>query len=123
MSLDRDSLSTCGATQMYVSRGTYTNAREIVSPRAERYDDRFRPVIDTTVPSGPGGADFRQFRSNAVLRWEYRPGSTVFVVWAQGRDLGSSDSGELRFGPDVRDLFRQRPANQIAIKLSYWWSR
>lgn len=109
--------------QTYVSRGTYTNAREIVSPRAERYDDRFRPVIDTTVPSGPGGADFRQFRSNAVLRWEYRPGSTVFVVWTQGRDLGSSDGGELRFGPDVRDLFRQRPANQIAIKLSYWWSR
>ena len=110
-------------TQAYVSRGTYSDLREVTSPRAERYDDRFDPVTDTAVNGRVAGVDFRQFRSNAVVRWEYRPGSTLFVVWTQGRDLDSSASGIMRLGPDLRDLFRQRPANQIAVKLSYWLSR
>jgi hypothetical protein len=110
-------------TQAYVSRGTYSTIRELANPRAERYEDRFRPFGDSTVALGAGGVDFRQFRSNAVVRWEYRPGSTLFVVWTQGRNVDLSEPGLRRLGPDLRDLFRQRPANQIAVKLSYWLSR
>ena len=109
--------------QAYVSRGTFTNIRELASPRADRYDDRFQAVVDTTLTGDPDGVDFRQFRSNAVVRWEYRPGSTLFVVWTQGRNIGSSESGALRMGPDLRELFRQRPANQFAVKASYRLSR
>jgi hypothetical protein len=110
-------------TQAYTSRGSYSAIRELANPRAERYEDRFRPFRDTSVASGPAGVDFRQFRSNAVVRWEYRPGSVLFLVWTQGRNLDESEPGVLRLGPDLRELFRQRPANQIAVKLSYWLSR
>jgi hypothetical protein len=110
-------------TQAYVSRGTYSDIREVVSPRAERYEDRFQASRDTSLTSHPVGADFRQFRSNAVLRWEYRPGSALFIVWTQGRDIASSDVAALRFGPDLRDLFRLRPSNAVAVKASYWISR
>lgn len=108
--------------QGYVSRGTYSTLREVVNPRANAYEERFRAVGDSGARSAFAGTDFRQLRSNAVLRWEYRPGSTLFLVWTQGRDIMSSDPGVLRFGPDLRALFRQRPANQVAIKLSYWLS-
>ena len=61
----------------------------------------------------------KQFRSNAVLRWEYRPGSTLFVVWSQGRDAETSD-GAFRLGRDARDLFRTAPENVLLVKWSRW---
>ncbi|MGH9201455.1 MAG: DUF5916 domain-containing protein, partial [Vicinamibacterales bacterium] len=109
--------------QAYVSRGTYSDLRQITDPRARRYDDRFTPVSDTALTNHPVGVDFRQFRSNAVLRWEYRPGSTLFLVWTQGRDLASSEPGRLRTGHDLRELFRRQPDNVIAVKASWWISR
>lgn len=108
--------------QAYVSRGTYASVQEVVSPRAERYADRFRPSSDSSLTSSPAGADFRQFRSNAVLRWEYRRGSALFVVWTQGRNLASTEGGALQLGRDVRELLRLRPANVITVKASYWLS-
>jgi hypothetical protein len=67
--------------------------------------------------------DFKQFRSNFVTRWEYRPGSVLFVVWSQGRDLFASDSGTLELSRDARDLFALPPRNTIAVKASYWYGR
>jgi hypothetical protein len=117
------SLSVQWYAQAFVSRGAYSNVRRLEAPRADRYDDRFRAVTDTGLTSSLVGVDFRQFRSNAVVRWEYRPGSTIFLVWTQGRDFASSDPGELRLGPDLRGLFRTRPLNVLALKASYWFSR
>ncbi|HEX6050420.1 MAG TPA: DUF5916 domain-containing protein [Gemmatimonadaceae bacterium] len=108
--------------QAYVSRGTYSMLREVVKPRADEYEARFRAVGDSGARSAFAGTDFRQLRSNAVLRWEYRPGSTLFFVWTQGRDIASTEPGGLRLGSDLRALFRQRPMNQVAVKLSYWLS-
>jgi hypothetical protein len=109
--------------QAFVSRGGFTNLRELADPRAERYDERFDPVNDTSITSSVVGVDFRQFRSNVVVRWEYRPGSTLFFVWTQGRDVSSTDPGTLRLGSDLRGLFRTRPLNVLAVKASYWFSR
>jgi len=109
--------------QAYVSRGGYSDLRQVTEPRATRYDSRFRPVGDTALTNHTVGVDFRQFRSNAVLRWEYRPGSALFVVWTQGRDLASSEAGRLHTGHDLRELFRRPPDNVIAVKASYWISR
>jgi hypothetical protein len=64
----------------------------------------------------------KRFRSNAVLRWEYRPGSTVFVVWSQGRDA-ETDDGAFRLGRDAGDLFRAAPENVFLVKWSYWLGR
>jgi len=108
--------------QPFVSKGTYGNVREAVDPRAPRYDDRYAPYGDTAVANNPGGFNFKQFRSNVVLRWEYRPGSTLFVVWTQGRQDFLDRQGIRRIGGDFQDLFRLRPDNTLLVKASYWFS-
>jgi hypothetical protein len=105
-------------TQPFVAKGTFSNVRELDQPRADDYDQRYKPY---TVAS-PGGVDFRQFRSNLVTRWEYRPGSVLFFVWSQGRDLFNNTPGTFSFSRDARDPFELVPKNTIAIKASYWWS-
>jgi hypothetical protein len=71
----------------------------------------------------------RSLRSNAVFRWEWRPGSTLFVVWQQNRSgsLAASDPdnpysrvGNFRLGRDTSDLFDAHPDNILMIKASYW---
>jgi len=110
--------------QAYISRGVYSDVREIADPRARDVARRFRAYADSAVVAQPGGIDFKQFRSNLVLRWEYRPGSTFFVVWSQGRDVVGTASATpgLWPGRDLRDLFGTAPTNSIAIKGSYWLS-
>jgi hypothetical protein len=68
-----------------------------------------------------GNPDFnvRSLRGTAVLRWEYRPGSTVFFVWTQERS-GSEAYGDFDFNRDKSALFRDRPVNVFQIKASYW---
>jgi hypothetical protein len=61
------------------------------------------------------------FRSNAVVRWEFRPGSTLFVVWQHGRS-GFTNDGRFAFGDGVRELFRSPAANTFLVKASYWFS-
>ncbi|HEX2209117.1 MAG TPA: DUF5916 domain-containing protein, partial [Longimicrobium sp.] len=63
--------------------------------------------------------DVRSFRSNAVLRWEWRPGSTLFVVWQQNR--GHQDAAWSRLGPgDLFDSLTARGDNFLALKATYW---
>jgi hypothetical protein len=98
--------------------------REVSStPRAEDYDDRYAPYADAAVTSDPGGFNFKAFQSNVVLRWEYNPGSTVFVVWNQGRQGYNGIEGDRAFSGDIHDLFRLHPANTFLIKVSYWLNR
>jgi hypothetical protein len=107
--------------QPFATTGRYTNLRELAAPRADRYDDRFRPF---GAGRDPGGFSFKQFRSNVVMRWEYRPGSTLFAVWSQGRDA-FDDTGREQFRADreFRDLFSRRPDNTFLIKMSYWFAQ
>ena len=65
--------------------------------------------------------NFRQFRSNLVARWEYTPGSTLFLVWSQSR-TGFSQEGEFSFRNDFEDLFDVYPNNIFLIKASRWFS-
>ena len=64
---------------------------------------------------------FRQFRSNLVVRWEYRPGATLFLVWSQGR-TSSADSWEGSFARNYDTLFGTRPDNVFLAKVTYWFS-
>ncbi len=87
----------------------------------ERHPDR---LGDGGAPFTVPAPDFtvRSLRANAVLRWEWRPGSTFFVVWQQNRDNDVTD-GNLRFGPDVGALFNGGASrNVLAVKASYWLS-
>jgi hypothetical protein len=64
----------------------------------------------------------RSLRGNAVLRWEYRPGSTVFFVWQQER-AGGAPIGDFEFRRDTDKLFAAKPSNTFLVKLSYWVGR
>jgi len=59
------------------------------------------------------------FRSNAVLRWEWRPGSTLYLVWAQNR-FGYQPTARLVGFGDLADSFGARGDNFFAVKVSYW---
>ena len=110
--------------QPFVTKGSYSDVREMsATPRADNYEDRYTPYLDPAVADNPGGFNFKQLQSNVVLRWEYNPGSTLFVVWNQGRQGSGLFDGEKRFQTDVRDLFRLHPANTFLIKVSYWLNR
>jgi len=110
--------------QPFISKGTYSNVRQLsANPRADNYDDRYAPYNDASVTSDPGGFNFKAFASNVVMRWEYNPGSTVFLVWNQGRQGYNGAEGSQAYRGDVRDLFALHPANTFLVKVSYWLNR
>jgi hypothetical protein len=63
---------------------------------------------------------YRSIQGNAVFRWEYRPGSTFYLVWQQQRD-GSIGNGEYDVFRDFRGIFDSDPVNVFLIKFSYWF--
>lgn len=71
-----------------------------------------------------GSPDFssRALVGNAVMRWEYRPGSAVFLVWQQRR-AGDDGIAGFEFARDLRGAFRERPENVFAVKATYWIGR
>ncbi len=107
--------------QPFISKGTYSDVRELSdTPRARAYDTRFQPAADPAIRNNPGGFNFKQFNSNAVFRWEYRPGSALFVVWNQGRSARDGLEGRRNYGGDLKDLFSLPARNTLLVKLSYW---
>ena len=101
--------------QPFVSTGHYVSYKELVNGRAERYEDRYAPFAYT------GNADFNvlSFRTTNVLRWEYRPGSTVFVVWQQGRE-GQGEPGRFALRRDYSEMFSTPSSNLLLVKFAYW---
>jgi hypothetical protein len=104
----------------FVSKGTYSDVREIADPRASEFAARYKPYADLAVAGDPGGFNFQQFRSNVVFRWEYRPGSTLFLVWSQGRESSADSEGTRSFRGDLGDLFARRADDTFLVKVSYW---
>jgi hypothetical protein len=107
----------------FISKGQYTDVRELSAPRAASYPDRFKPYTDPAVVNNPGAFNFKQFRSNLVLRWEYRPGSALFLVWQQGRQDSEDQYGNRSFRGDLGRLFDAHADNTFLVKLSYWLDR
>ncbi len=87
--------------QPFVSKGTYSNPRELADPNAVAFDDRYQPFA-----FAPGGFNDKEFNSTTVLRWEYRPGSTLFVVWTQGRGDYVSLQGPRSLRGDFQETTR-----------------
>ena len=132
----------------FISAGDYGRFMEVDDPRAKSFGERFAALPDAQVractdaegnqfygvrPQGEGcgeaagfgytvgNPDFniRSFNSNAVLRWEYRPGSSLFVVWSQGRSEFVPD-GRFRLRDNTADLFRAPGTNVLLVKMSWW---
>ena len=109
--------------QPFVSKGRYRNIRELADPRAVDYADRYVAYGDARITADPAEFNYQQFRSNAVLRWEYRPGSTLYLVWQHGRQDDEAVYGNRSFFGDVGRLFRTPADNTFLLKLSYWIDR
>jgi hypothetical protein len=124
--------------QPLISAGDFGELKELAAPRS--YDfavygrDRGTATpgeTGTAIDPGDGGTPFtvpeqnftiRSLRANAVLRWEWRPGSTLFLVWQQNRDADAA-LGNVRLGRDLGALFGSGESrNVLAAKASYWLS-
>ena len=128
--------------QPFVASGDYERFREFAAARTNTKLEYGRDLGTiarsattaryTMDPDGTGPAaaftfadpDFtsRSLRGTAVLRWEYRPGSTMFFVWTQQR-AGSDAFGDIDFGRDSRALVADRPDNVFLVKATYWLGR
>jgi hypothetical protein len=127
--------------QPFVSAGRYTGFKEFAAPKT--YDfavygrdrgtiTRSASGVYTVDPDGAGAAssfgfgdpnfNVRNLRGNAVLRWEYRPGSALFVVWQQQRS-GFEPIGDFSARRDIGDIFNTVPTNVFLIKATYWLGR
>ena len=65
--------------------------------------------------------DWREFKSNLVFRWEYRPGSFLYCVWSQYRS-DAEDIGGFSAYRQYQRLFSAHPDNTLLVKFSYWFS-
>jgi hypothetical protein len=124
--------------QPFISNGKYDTFKRITNPRAGLFQDRFQTyggdeitfnASDNTYQVREGGngstysfdnPDFNvlELRSNMVLRWEYRPGAALFVVWSQGR---SDNTGRDDFGlsSGFRDLMHLPATHVFLVKFTY----
>jgi Domain of unknown function (DUF5916)/Carbohydrate family 9 binding domain-like len=126
--------------QPFIATGKYYNYKYITSPLADKYHNRFQAYTPDQISSDPdnyyidenrdgnndysfGRPDFnvQDFLSNLVLRWEYSPGSTVFIVWSQTRG-NYNETGTMDLFNNLGDLFdsgNNKPHNVFLIKFSY----
>ncbi len=121
--------------QPLISSGNYFAYKQLVRPRSYDWElvgggvpqyDAGADQIDIDG-AGPGGGfnpdfNFTSLRGNAILRWEYMPGSTLFLVWTQDRS-GFENNGEFRFRPAWDQLIDQRPDNIFLAKVTYYLTR
>jgi len=97
----------------FAASGAYGPTEELAAPRSSE----LRPF------ELPGERDFnaRSFRSNVVLRWEWKPGSTLFVVWQQNR----SAFAPVATRASLSDMFHSVGApgdHVLAMKTTFWLS-
>ncbi len=97
--------------QLFFAKGKYENYQLMLAP------DRFSPYPLYTRPD----FDNLSFNSNVVLRWEYRPGSTVYLVWSQAR-LGGQGTYQSSFSDNFTNTFALPSDNVLLLKVSYWLS-
>ena len=128
------SLSLQAYAQPFVATGRYSEYKDVTRSRAERYAARFERLegdalvlADETFTATRGGQfsfsrpdfSFRELRSTVVLRWEYRPGSSVFAIWSHGRQSDGPD-GHFDLGRDLSALGRADAENVVMVKANYW---
>ena len=120
--------------QPYLCAARYSDFKELAragSYEFIHYGDRVVTSPDdimTVTPAGGGDPfqfrnpdfNFKSLRGNAVLRWEYRPGSVLYLVWTQQRSDDEVGLGDLRFGPSTRRLFDAQADDIFLVKATYY---
>ncbi|NJB70986.1 hypothetical protein GGR42_001448 [Saonia flava] len=124
--------------QPFISRGRYSNFKFITDPLAKEFTDRFSLYndnqiffidevynvdedLDDVTDFSFDNPDFSfvQFRSNLVVRWEYIPGSEIFLVWSQDVSQNADPQEELFRSLENNILGDQKPQNIFLIKATY----
>jgi hypothetical protein len=123
--------------QAFLGSGRYPGFAEVTAPRAARTADRMAAVSASRLDRDPAtrayrldaGTDSvvtfpdpafsdRALHLNLLLRWEFLPGSTLFLVWTQERS--DQVASRFRLGRDLRRLARAAPTDALQLKVSYW---
>ncbi|MCP5049531.1 MAG: carbohydrate binding family 9 domain-containing protein [bacterium] len=124
--------------QPFIAVGSYGGFKELARPGSfdfNRFGEGGSAIfydgedgIYFVDPDGVGGAsefsfgnpdfNFKSLRGTVVMRWEYRPGSTVYVVWTQNR-ADYANPGDFRLGRDLGDLFRAPGDDIFMVKFTY----
>jgi hypothetical protein len=124
--------------QPLISAGHYTAFKELAAPRTYEFNEygqngsTYDPNTGMVDPDGPGGPaapftirnpdfNFKSLRGNAVLRWEYMPGSTFFLVWTQSREH-FEERGDFAFGRDYNQLLDSQGDNIFLAKVTYYFT-
>ncbi|HVO73819.1 MAG TPA: DUF5916 domain-containing protein [Ignavibacteriaceae bacterium] len=121
----------------FASVGKYSSFKVVSNPKAENYIDRFTRL--NTALNGENydvfsdnlqlpeysfknpDFNFHEFRSNFVIRWEYRPGSQIYLVWSQDRS-SLINPGDKSISEAFRNISKIYPDNIFLIKFNYWFS-
>ncbi len=101
--------------QPFISSGDYREVGELAAPGSYEFDTYEGQVPDRDF-------NYRSLRGTAVLRWEWRPGSTLYLAWQQARSDYAQGIGDFDFERDRQALFRARPDNVFVLKVNYWMS-
>jgi hypothetical protein len=124
--------------QPFIASGAYSGFKMITDPQAEEFRNRYRKFTDGQVSFSDdqfhvdeqmdGTADYSfddpnftvdEWLSNLVIRWEFLPGSTAYLVWSQTREY-SDPSGRFEVWDNVDQLFSsEQPNNTFLLKISY----
>jgi hypothetical protein len=127
-------LSLEGYAEPFAASGHYKGYGELQAPRSRelrrygtdgtRVDTLANGTLRVTEGTdsfdlAPRDFNVRSFRSNAVLRWEWRPGSTLFAVWQQDR-YSQERQGAIVGPGDLLETLNAAGDNILALKISYW---
>ncbi len=125
--------------QPFIAAGKYTDFKRITDPHADTYTGRFHTFTRDEISydeenniylideNGDSNTDYfifnpdfnyKSFKSNLVLHWEFVPGSNLYLVWSQNKDQYAMNS-DLHIGDDFKDLIQSYPYNVFLIKFSY----
>jgi uncharacterized protein DUF5916/cellulose/xylan binding protein with CBM9 domain len=122
--------------QPFIATGDYGQPKELAAPGTFdflEYGKDIGEIADGRVyPTGQasGGPSFalpapdfnvRSLRGNAVMRWEWRPGSTLYLAWQQTRS-DFEPIGDFGLGRDLGNVFSTAPDNIFLVKASYWFN-
>jgi hypothetical protein len=97
--------------QPFIASGAYTGFKTLTRAR----DDEFTP----TDYSGNPDFNLRSVRGSAVVRWEFRPGSSMYVVWSENR-AEVAPVGDFRVRRDFAALPNAPSQDVFLVKFSYW---
>jgi len=124
--------------QPFIFAGEYKDYKKTTNPQHPEFSDRYHQFTSSEIAymkswdgyyvdedqDGNGYGFYKpdfhylQYRSNAVFRWEYKTGSSLYLVWSQGK-TGIEQNGDMIFDQYISELWKTNPRNDFMLKVSY----